>query len=238
MVHTPLAWAELASLFPCFEDPGRWLPLLERHAGLVAAAAERVRVTAVPAEEAVRRQYAESLELLRLVLPMMAPGPVADVGSGGGFPGLVMAGVLPDRDVHLIEPLRKRARLLEEMVEALGLANVTVHPERAEEAGQGALRDSCGFVTARAVAALPELLEYTAPLAAPGAVLAFPKGSSADEELLGAARAMELLGCAFEASMTMRPEVSETVRVVALRKLAPTAAAYPRRPGVPGKRPL
>ena len=65
-IHDEFEWDELPALFPDFEDPGRWLPLLRRHLVLVEEAAPHTRVTSVPAREAVRRHYAESLELLRV----------------------------------------------------------------------------------------------------------------------------------------------------------------------------
>lgn len=234
-----LTWDQLPGLFPELADPRRWLPLLQRHASLLDAASVRVRVTSVAAEDAVRRQYAESLELLRII-ESQSPRPpaLADVGSGGGFPGLVIAIIRPETQVHLVEPLQKRATLLSELAAALGLPNVVVHPIRAEEAGRGPLRDALPVVTARAVAELRELLEYTAPLAAPGGLVAFPKGSTFESELFAATGSMAALGCEFESSTPMRPEISTTVVVALFRKLAPTAAAYPRRPGVPGKRPL
>lgn len=232
-----MEWIELPSLFS-FAGPERWVGLLQRHAAMVEEAAERVRVTSVAPGEAVRRHYAESLELWRIALEAEADGPLVDVGSGGGFPGLVIATVEPELEMHLVEPLQKRAALLKEMALALGLANVTVHAERAEEAGRGVLRDYCGTVVARAVAPLRELLEYTAPLCRPGGLVALPKGSSLAEELEGASTAMETLGVSYLETVPMRPEVSETVRVALFRKVGPTPAGYPRRPGVPGKRPL
>lgn len=235
---TPLEWDALPGLFPAFTAPGRWLPLLQRHAVLVVAAAPRVRVTSVAPGDMVRRQYAESLELLRLCPEIVSAAVLADVGSGGGYPGMVAAVVLPATRVHLVEPLRKRARLLEEMAAELGLANVTVHAVRAEESGRGPLRDACEAVTARAVAGLRELLEYTAPLCAVGGTLALPKGSALAGEVDAAATAMAALGCEFVEARPMRPEVAAQVTVAVLRKTAPTGERYPRRPGMAGKRPL
>lgn len=233
-----LDWNGLPALFPGFEAPGRWLPLLQRHGALLVAASERVRVTAVPPWESVRRQYAESLEVLRIA---ELSGPVetcADVGSGGGFPGLVMAAVRPGMRVHLVEPFKRRAAFLEEVARELGLRNVTVHAVRAEEAGRGPLRDATALVTARAVAEMRELLEYTAPLTAPGGFMALPKGSSLPEELAAARPAMDALKCELAAIHRMRAEVSELLAVAVIRKMGHTPVRYPRRPGMPGKRPL
>ncbi len=112
-----LQWDHLPELFPAFPSPERWLPLLARHLAIVESARERARSTSVRPEDAIRRNYAESLEILRIAeecngSPFAA---IADVGSGGGYPGIVIAVVRPDSTVHLIEPLQKRARLLQEM---------------------------------------------------------------------------------------------------------------------------
>ncbi len=187
----------------------------------------------------VQRHYAESLELLRIAEEFGGRASIiTDVGSGGGYPGLVIAILRPDSTVHLVEPLQKRARLLASIAAELGLENVNVHPIRAEEAGRGLLRDAAQFVTARAVAALPELLEYTAPLAATGATLAFPKGSALPEELAASANALRELSCEHRAIAPMRAEVNGAVTVLVLEKAGPTTDRYPRRPGIPAKRPL
>jgi len=238
VVEEPMGWDALPGLFPEFPEPGRWLEMLERHAALLAAAAPRVRVTSTPPGEWVRRHYAESLELLRILLGRSRCESLADVGSGGGFPGLVIAAVRPECEVHLVEPLRKRASLLEEIAAALGLTNVTVHAQRAEEAGRGPLRDSCAVVTARAVAPLAELLEYTSPLARPRGLLALAKGSAAEAELGEATAAARALGCSFRGLVAMRPEISVNVSVALFEKAGPTPERYPRRPGMPGKRPI
>lgn len=233
-----MEWEALPGLFPDLPDAGRWLPLLERHAELVARHERGVRVTAVPAAEAVRRQYAESLEVARVALSFAGEGPVADVGSGGGFPGMVLAAVFPGVEVHLIEPLQKRARLLQFMARDLDLGNVRVHALRAEEAGRGPLRDACTVVTARAVAELRELLEYTAPLAGEGGVVLLPKGSRLADEEDAARAALDVLACRVESRRAMAAVVSASLSIVLVRKVGPTPERYPRRPGMAAKRPL
>jgi len=178
-------WDELPKLFSAFSEPGRWLPLLKRHHELLLAAAEHTRVSSVPAGQSIQRHYAESLEIWRIGVEGYGrvPASVADVGSGGGFPGMVIACLEPDLPIVLIEPLQKRARLLEAMAQELVLGNVAVHAVRAEDSGHGPLRDRCELVTARAVAPLAELLEYTVPLAAPGGSIVLPKGSGLEREI-------------------------------------------------------
>ena len=230
-----LIWESLPELFPEFAEPERWLPLLRRHAEMLAESP--VQTTTVTGAEVVARHYAESLEAFRLV---GAPGEgvVVDVGSGGGFPGVVIAAVAPNTTVHLVEARRKRADLLGEMARELGLGNVEAHGERAEEAGRGPLRDSADLVIARAVAPLPVLLEYTAPIAALGATIAAVKGSRGGAEFAQAEAAMAALNCEHTGTESMRDEITGRMRVFLFRKLGATPARYPRRPGMPAKRPL
>lgn len=232
---TTLTWDSLPELFPNFAEPERWLPLLQRHAELLAASP--VQTTTVTGDEVVARHYAESLESFRLA-DAPREGTVVDVGSGGGFPGMVIAAVATGVQVHLVEARRKRADLLTEMAEALGLANVTAYGQRAEEAGRGRLRDSADLVIARAVAPLPVLLEYTAPLATTGGAIAAVKGSRGGAELAEAGGAMAALNCEHAGAETMRGEFAGHMRVFLFRKVGATPARYPRRPGMPAKRPI
>lgn len=234
-----MRWDELGALFPELGDMGGWLPGLVRHAQMLEAARVQVRATAVEGEAMVRRHYAESLELGRLVAERgggARESLVVDVGSGGGFPGIVLAMVWPGARMVLVEAQRKRARLLQEMVEGLELANVEVRAERAEETGRGDLRDAAGLVVARAVAPLAELLEYTAPLACVGALIALPKGSRVEAEVAVAGPALAALHCRIEETVAMRPAISGAGRVVLVRKTGRTPEGYPRRAGVAGRR--
>lgn len=236
-VITALSWEDLPGLFPNFSAPERWLPLLRAHARLIEAASPRVRTSAVTPADAVRRHYAESLEILAVTGE--PAGRWVDVGSGGGWPGMVAAILWSGVDVDLIEPLKKRAVLLGEMAETLGLRNVTVYPERAEDAARGPLRESAAIVSARAVAELRELLEYTVPFARRrGGLVVLPKGSSFAVEAEAAVTATRLLGCRFQRVVPMRVEVSEHVRIAVYERSGPLPRAYPRRPGTPGLHPL
>jgi 16S rRNA (guanine527-N7)-methyltransferase len=117
---------------------------------------------------------------------------VADVGSGAGLPGVVLAIVRPDLQVCLIEPLLRRTTFLSEAVEQLGLANVEVLRARAEE-----VRDrSFDTVVSRAVAPLGRLAEWCLPLCRPGGRMVAMKGSSAGDELAAAKPVLDRLGAA------------------------------------------
>lgn len=235
-----LRWDELASLFPEFSEPDRWIPLLARHHELIVESAATIRVTAVDAGAAPLRLYAESIETLRLALAQIT-GPVkryVDVGSGGGFPGLVGAVLFPAWETVLIEAHGRTASLLTSIAAELGLVNVTVLKARAEEAGRGSLRESADLVTARAVAELRIALEYTAPLVRAGGVIALPKGSRLVDEEPAAMRASGILGLEYVARQAMRAEVSATPWTAIFRKVRRTPDSYPRRPGLPARQPL
>tara|TARA_Y100000588_G_scaffold381243_1_gene466555 strand:- start:790 stop:1359 length:570 start_codon:yes stop_codon:yes gene_type:complete len=185
----------------------------------------------------VARHYAESLEAYRLTEAPEA-GLVVDVGSGGGFPGIVIATVSPSSEIHLVEAREKRAGFLTEIAEELKLDNVTIHAKRAEEVGRTLLRDKANLVIARAVASLPVLLEYLAPLAAPGGAIAAVKGSRGAEELAQAETAMSALSCEHTDTKVMRSKITKRMSVMLFRKTGSTPTRFPRRPGIPAKRPI
>ena len=113
------------------------------------------------------------------VVPFLpARGSVADVGSGAGFPGIVVALLRPDLDVTLIETMERRTQWLSDVVEELDLDNVTIRRARAEE-----IKDRYDVVTARAVANLSKLVRLTAPLLRPGGALLALKGMRAQDEV-------------------------------------------------------
>jgi len=186
--------------------------------------------------DAVSRHIADSLVALEIPEVRTARR-IADLGSGAGWPGLALAAALPSASVALVESAIKRCGYLERAVAAGGLANVEVVHARAEEwaAGLGA----CDLVTARALAALPVVCEYAAPLLADGGVLVAWKGEvSADEARDGAAAAAEL-GLEVGAVRRVSPYPEAERRTLHLfRKIAPTPERFPRRPGMAVKRPL
>ena len=115
-----------------------------------------------------------------IVAPLLKPGLVGDVGSGAGLPGLVLAIARPDVDFVLIEPMERRVAWLNEQVDELGLTNVSVVRDRAEDAR---LTDPLDQVTARAVSAFRKLIPLTAPLLRDGGELVLMKGAGAAAEV-------------------------------------------------------
>lgn len=143
-------------------------------------------------------------------------GSLADVGSGAGLPGVVLALMRPDLEVHLVEPMQRRVEWLVEVGEELDLDNVTVHQARAEEL-HGRLRVDA--VTARAVAALDKLARFCMPLVGPGGRLLAQKGQRADEEVAKADRVLRKLGAVEVTVHTVDMlEDGEVTRVVEVQK--------------------
>ncbi len=146
----------------------------------------------------------------------------------------------PDLDVTLIEATGKKTRFLESIVSDLGLSPVRVLNGRAEEAGHDpGLRDSFSLAIGRAVAPLRVLLELTLPFLTIGGHLAAPKGSSAVREISEAEHALSVLGGEIVSRDTLDlPFEGPAQSLILVRKAKGTPDSYPRRPGIPNKRPL
>ena len=204
----------------------------------------RAALTAVVESATVqRRHFGESLALLAVLrhaslLPSAAS--VVDIGAGGGVTGLPMHIADPSLRLTLLEVNGRKCRFLEAVVEALALDGVAVTQARAEDAGRDpALRGRFDVAVARAVAALPVLVEYALPLLAPDGVLATPKGSRFEPELAQAVAAIAALGGTAEPPITLPlPAGTPSQTVLVVRRTGELDDRYPRRAGVPSKRPL
>ena len=162
---------------------------------------------------------------------------LVDVGSGGGLPGLPLKIVHPDLEVTLIEADQSKAAFLVQAAATLGMRGVDVVAMRAEDAGHDPrYRESFDVAVARALAPLPTLVELCLPLVRVGGRLLAQKTDR--EEAARAERAIELLGGLLEPALPAPSAARESGVVVTVRKVRPTPAAYPRRPGVPARKPL
>ncbi len=163
----------------------------------------------------------------------------ADIGTGAGFPGLIMAMVKPKCCLTLIEPDLKKSNFLQRMILELSLSNVEVLKIRAEEIGHNQkYRAKYDFCTSRAVTSINVLLEYTMPLLKTGGKLLLWKGQNYKQELEEAFNALQI----FKAVVTNTFHytlVNDLDRViVVIEKQGETPDKYPRRTGIPAKRPL
>jgi 16S rRNA (guanine527-N7)-methyltransferase len=189
--------------------------------------------------EVVAKHFLDSLTLLLLPL-WEGPLRVLDLGTGAGFPGLPLKIVRPELEVVLLDATRKKVAFLEEVVAALGLKGAFPLWGRAEEVAHlPEHREAYQRVTARAVAHLCVLAELGLPFLGPGGVMVAQKGPRVAEELAPLPKALGLLGGSLREVRSLRlPFLEEERALVVLAKEVPTPAAYPRRPGVPEKKPL
>lgn len=208
---------------------------LDRYVDLLMAANAAFNLTAIRDRDAIEENLvAGSLELATL-LPEDATS-LIDVGTGGGVPGMALAIARPGMRVCLLDATAKKVRFLEETAAALGLANVVAVQGRAEEvAHDPAHRQQYDVGTARAVARLATLVELVLPFVRPGGVALFPKGAAAEEELDVARQAIGFVG---GRSPRLVPAADGETRFVVIDKSKPTPERFPRRTGVPGKRPI
>jgi 16S rRNA (guanine527-N7)-methyltransferase len=211
---------------------------------LEALAAEPDPHTTVSEPERAREVHvADSLSGLE-VPSLAAAHRIADVGAGAGFPGLVLAVALPSARVDLIESVGRKAAVIDRLIQAARVVNARSVVARAEDWARlpvalGGGRCAYDAVTARAVASLPVLVEYAAPLLGASGVLVAWKGAvGADEMRLGKRAAVEV-GMAFEDVVSVNPFPSARVRsLYVFRKVACTPERFPRRAGMAAKRPL
>jgi len=202
-----------------------WLLLGENRVMNLTAATTR--------EEVWLRHIADSL----LLVPLLEEAStVIDVGTGGGLPGIPLAIQRPDLRLTLLEATHKKCGFLERAVAELELNHVTVQCERSETAARDAtLREHFDYAIARAVAPLPVLLEFTVPFVREGGAVLAMKGAQAGRELAEAKNALRILHCSLE---EMFEPGNHGSCVLVIRKRGPTPDTYPRRTGIPAKRPL
>lgn len=201
---------------------------------------QRFNLTAIEDDAAIiDKHFLDSLSCVRALHPGLM-GPAIDVGSGAGFPGLVLKIAFPDRPFVLLDATEKRIRFLERVIAGLGLVGVKAVHARAEEAAQRPeFRERFDVVLARAVAPLRVLAEFTLPFARPGGQVIAQKGPEVAAELAAAAPALHLLGGGIP-TIDVFPLPATDLRrsLISIPKERPTPPAYPRRPGSAKKRPL
>ena len=183
------------------------------------------------------RHFLDSLQL-RPLLPAK-PTAILDVGSGAGFPGLPLQIVFPHWQITLLEATGKKVRFLEAVISELGLQARAVQGRAEELAHDQQHRAHYDIVTARAVAALPTLLEYCLPFCQPGGLVIAPKKGEISEEVEQGKRAAAKLGGRFvEARPFSLPGLEDQRALITFQATRSTPAQYPRRAGAPVKKPL
>lgn len=209
---------------------------LEKYLELLIEWNRNMDLTSVPENEMARRHFVDSL------LPLKTEGlfpeniSLIDVGTGAGFPGLVLAAARPDMQVTLLEAQQKRCTFLQAVCDALQLKNVTILHDRAETLGKADThREQYHRAVARAVAPMNVLCEYLLPFVKVGGMAVCWKGPQVEQEKAdGNAAASKLGGSA----MRILPTDQESHVVACVEKTEKTLPQYPRKNGIPTKRPL
>jgi 16S rRNA (guanine527-N7)-methyltransferase len=201
----------------------------------------RVNLTRITGYEEV--QIKHFLDALT-VLPELPTGKVGfgllDVGTGAGIPGLPLKIVLPEIKLVLLEATAKKAAFLHHIIDKLGLEEVEVLVGRAEEVAHRAqYRERFETVLSRGVAPLPALVELTLPFCTLGGCCIAQKKGDIEAEMARASAGITLLGGRLrEVKAVELAEFADARWLVVIDKRAPTPDRYPRRPGIPAKRPL
>ncbi len=201
---------------------------------------ERINLTSTSDQrQLLLKHFIDSLTCIPL-LPTHSQLRLIDVGTGAGFPGVVLKIYRPDIDLALLDSSEKRCAFLDHLIKKLGLNKTKVLRGRAEDYGrEPEHRESYDVAVSRAVAHLRVLTEYCLPFLRIGGVFISQKGPKGGQEMVGAAGAIQVLGGKVkEAKKIILPGVEENRLLICISKVNPTPQHYPRRCGIPKKRPI
>jgi len=201
---------------------------LARYAELLLEATRNVNVTGARTPDAIAEQIADALTLVPFVR-----GSLVDVGTGGGLPGIPVA-IVREIPVTLIEATAKKVAFLQAALEVLELDGTAVAGRAETLAHDPAYRERFEHATARAVGSMPTVLELTLPFVRVGGSAFLQRGAVSPEERNAAADAALVLG----GEVTEEIPTDGERRIVVVRKHEPSPGRFPRRTGVPHKRPL
>lgn len=211
---------------------------LRQFLNMLLAKSRTMNLTSVTDTDAAwDRHVIDAMQLCPYVPTLKAK--IIDVGTGGGLPGIPLAINYPQHEFILLDGTVKKLRFLEVVVEELQLENVQLCWGRAEEMGRRRdMRDQFDIAVSRAVAPLPVLIELCVPFLKAGGCMLAMKGAKSDEELRLSANALTELNVSIAAVHNLSATGSNESVIVELRKESATPDKYPRRAGIPKKRPL
>lgn len=211
--------------------------MLEEYARLLVEWNEKINLTAICDKEGIAVKH--FLDSLSAITTGYIKGKIVDVGTGAGFPGLVLKVARPEISLTLLDSLNKRINFLKEVSNALKLEGVEFVHARAEDGARGALRGSFDTVVSRAVANMTALSELCIPYLKVGGRFLALKGPLANEELEKSKRAIHILGGEVEKVAEVKIPYSElSHKIIIVKKVRQTPLQYPRKAGIPTKNPL
>jgi 16S rRNA (guanine527-N7)-methyltransferase len=200
----------------------------------------RMNLTAIRDREGIRtKHFLDSLSCI-LAFRERPPERLIDIGTGAGFPGIPLKIIYPRMKLTLVESVGKKLEFCRHIVQTLELEEVTLLQARAESLGlDRAHREKYDWAVARAVANLPVLAEYLLPLVALGGKMLAQKGETAHAEAVAAEKAIRVLGGELQQIIpVLVPGIAEERYLVIVDKVASTPPGYPRRVGLPARRPI
>ncbi len=190
--------------------------------------------------EIVVKHFIDSLFILKFYKNLNRKTKIIDIGTGAGFPGIPIKILFPEIELYLVESVKKKADFLKYLIDNLNISGIIILRERAETLGhEKNLREEFDLVVSRAVAPLPVLLELCAPFSKISGRFVAYKGEDVREELREAEKALELLNLIIEDIYFYQlPKIDHKRSLIFFKKTGKTPDKYPRRPGIPQKRPL
>ncbi|KRN46333.1 glucose inhibited division protein B [Weissella viridescens] len=208
----------------------------------LVAVNEHMNLTAITDQDEVYLKHFYDSLTLAFAYPKLQDQPLnmIDVGAGAGFPSLPLKIVFPQLKITIIDSLNKRINFLSELVQELGLEDVTIVHARAEEFGgkNSPEREMYDVATARALARLNVLGELTLPFVKEHGVLLAMKGSQAQDEVEQAKQAINTLGGKIQSEIDVTLPNGDPRTVIVIEKVRKTPKKYPRKPGDPVRKPL
>ncbi len=199
---------------------------------------KNINLTAITeVNEVIQKHFIDSLTILKFTNDN---NKIIDVGTGAGFPGIPLKIVNSTLDVTLLDSLNKRILFLNNIIEELGLKNIkTIHSRVEDTANDTQYREKYDIATSRAVAQLNVLLEYLLPLVKVGGKCICMKGGNIEEEINSSKKALNILGGKIEKIETFELPNSDIKRnIIIVEKINNTSKNYPRKAGIPSKKPL
>lgn len=218
----------------------RQLSCFERYEQVLLEWNARFNLTAIREAEGIRSKHFLDSLTCTMAWRDAPPNHLIDVGTGAGFPGIPLKIYQPSLSLTLVESVGKKAEFCRHVAATLGMERVEVVQARAEEVGQmPKYREHFDWAVGRAVANLPILVEYLLPLVHIGGGVIAMKGQSGPAEAHASEKAIRLLGGRMRQLIKIDlPGVAEERYLVVVDKVAATPANYPRRVGIPAKKPI
>lgn len=217
------------------------LELFEVYYREIVAWNERINLTSINDYKEVQlKHFLDSLTVAAVLKNIRKNLKLADIGTGAGLPGIPLKIVFQDIDLTLIEATLKKAEFLKELITKLHLKDVEVIAERAEIIAHNIrYREKFDVVVSRAVASLPALVEIMLPFCNIGGCCIIQKKGDINKEVEQAKKAVTLMGGRLREVRPLKiEELIDDRKLVVLDKIEPTPVNYPRRPGMPEKRPI